>query len=176
MAALLAPWILDAMTSWAPPKPHDEPRYAAIAADIANVANAPDEEPLFEGADGRARTAILLAAFADAESGGYRKDIDSSTRRGDGGTVCLMQVKVLGGHTEEGWTSKEIIADRTLCVRVALHRLRDSMAACHKLTGGDRFGMYTHGKCVPKNHVAGYRVWRASQWQKGHPAPSDGGP
>ena len=95
------------MTTWAPVGHHrytgasDEQttaRYEEIAREVIAVASDPEEEPLFEGPDGRARTAVFLAYWASQESGEYRADVATGRRRGDHDrSVCLMQVQPRSG-------------------------------------------------------------------------------
>jgi hypothetical protein len=161
---VLWPWVLTAMVTWAPPQTDtDLARYKAIAQDIETVAYDPDETPAFEGPEGRARTALILASTAYDESF-FRADVDDGRARGDGGrSVCVMQVWV-EGKTHEGWTAEELIEDRQKCVRAALHILRGSLAWCHALSGGDRLGGYTHGRCVMPNRIGRARWTRAFAW------------
>ena len=71
----LVRYVLAAMLSWVPPAAHvasEAPqraleRYRVIAEDIVAVALDEGEKPLFGGADGRARTAVLLASIASWE-------------------------------------------------------------------------------------------------------------
>jgi hypothetical protein len=83
MLKALASYLLAAMTSWMPMKNHlqseapdvTEARYEQIAADVAQIATDSDEEPLFQGEDGRVKTALLLLSVAFYESN-FRGDID----------------------------------------------------------------------------------------------------
>src|ERR1700677_4658561 len=141
MNALVA-YLLAAMISWSPPVEHEyyEPReetvarYVAIARTIAEVALDPAEPPLFGGPDGRAETALFIAAVAYYESGGYRRDVELGTgkhARGDSGrSWCLMQVNIGGGRTVEDWTGIDLVADRDKCIRAGLHRMRESFLHC----------------------------------------------
>src|SRR5437899_343468 len=151
---VLSSWVLAAMTAWAPPKTNSEvPRYEAIASDIGAVAADEGETPVFDGDEGRARTALLLASTAFDESG-FRADVDDGRARGDEGeSVCIMQVRVGTWRTREGWTAKDLITDRKKCVRAALHRMHESIAWCKGLKGGDQLGGYTHGQCVHPNGI-----------------------
>src|SRR5262249_8892401 len=146
-------------------------RYEAIARDILTVALDPDEAPIFDEADGRARTALVLASFAAAESGGFHIDVDTGKRRGANGAVCIMQVKVGAHGTSDGWSAKDLIESRTRCVRAGLHMMRESTQTCRAMKGADRLGFYTHGRCVEGNGVARWRVGRAQAWLKKNPMP-----
>jgi hypothetical protein len=151
------------MVAWAPvPTDADLTRYKSIASDIEAIAYDPEEPPLVGGPDGRARTALLLASTAYDESF-FRADVDDGRARGDQGrSVCIMQIWV-GSGTREGWSAKELIADRQKCVRAALHIMRDSIFWCRG-TGGDQLGLYTHGRCVHPNRIGRGRWGRAFAW------------
>ena len=159
----MAPIVLSAMLAWAPPKTDgDRLRYESIAVDIDAVVSDQAEEPIAPGPEGRVRTALLLASTAYDESY-YRADVDDGRARGDQGhSVCVMQIWV--ERTRDGWTADELIHNRQKCVRTALHIIRGSMAWCHQLTGGDRLGGYTHGKCVAPNRLGRGRWGRAFAW------------
>jgi len=161
---VLWPWILSAMVAWVPPATSEDlDRYRRIAADIDTVTTDPQETPAFDGPDGRARTALLLASTAYDESL-FRADVDDGRARGDHGrSVCVMQVWV-ERRTREGWTREDLVADRRKCVRAALHILLASLAWCHALDGGDRLGGYTHGRCVTPNRIGRGRWARALAW------------
>ena len=171
MTPEIVAWLVAAMTAWAPPGPNDGARYEAIARDILTVALDPEEPALFDEADGRARTALVLASFAAAESGGFLVDVDSGKRRGSRGNVCMMQVGVGAHGTAEGWTAKDLIESRPRCVRAGLHLLHDSTQTCRANKGADRFSAYTHGRCVANNDITRFRVGRAQAWIKKHPMP-----
>ena len=113
MTPELVAWLVAAMSAWAPPGANDAVRYDAIARDILSVALDAEEAPLFydakdakaDEAQARARTALVLASFAAAESGGFQVDVDTGKRRGANGAVCMMQIKVGAHGTPEGWTA-----------------------------------------------------------------------
>lgn len=86
----LATYILGAMLAWVPAEkqfvrengklvPEDKTqvmaRYNSIAEDISFIAQDVDELPLFAGATGREKTALLLASVSSYE-GGYQKVVD----------------------------------------------------------------------------------------------------
>lgn len=160
-------WLVGAMMAWVPTlRPTESARYADIARDIATVALDPAEEPAFAGADGRARTALLLASIASFESG-YRADVDDGRVKGDHGTsVCLMQVRVFG-KTKEGWTAKDLTEDRQKCFRVALRLVRTSFEWCKARVLEDRLAGYTVGSCREGEPLARARFGRAkTYWSK----------
>lgn len=145
---------------------HKEPlettlaRYSDIADDIAAVALDPTEDPVFDGPDGRAKTAVLLASIAAAESF-LRADVDACKVRGDGGkstTVFQLQnaPKAVCQHREEA-------------VRVALARVRQSFAACKGAPLEERLALYTSGRCDRGQRAARFRWQRAAKWSETHP-------
>ncbi len=169
----LATYLVTAMTAWTPPQQHPEgatlaaQRYESIARDIATVVSDEKEAPIFQGAHGRAQTGLLLAAIASFESA-YRADVDTGRVRGDHGVSwCMMQVQVWG-KTAEGWTGQQLVDDRSKCLIVALHRVRQSFEACRALPLADRLSVYTSGTCRIEPQ-AEYRTWRAVRWFKDHP-------
>jgi hypothetical protein len=102
------------------------------------------EEPLFEGEDGRFKTALLLLAIAYKES---RWDAKALNPAGDAG---VMQTRSLwwGGHTRD-----EILKDPELGYRLGLHALQHVRKAC----GGKAvhwLGAFASGKCGGAPSVA----------------------
>ena len=69
-------WLVAAMFAWTPAHEVDRARFTEIASDIAAVVYDPEEEPLFSGEDGRAKTALLLASIAAHEST-FREDVEN---------------------------------------------------------------------------------------------------
>jgi hypothetical protein len=168
----LASWLMTAMVAWNPPAQHREgegaarDRYASIAHDFAEVALDQAEKPLFDGPNGRAQTALLMASVASAESG-YRRDVDTGVLKGDHGrSWCILQVQV-HGHTAENWTGQELVEDRKRCVRAGLHKMQESFATCKAMPLADRLAQYTLGRCEHEPKAA-WRVRRALAWWKGH--------
>lgn len=171
----LPSYLVAAMTAWVPLYAHAEPkeetlaRYDAIAHDAATVAMDEAEEPIFPGPTGRAQTALLMLSVASYESS-FKKSVDEGTRTGDHGrSFCLMQIRVGDGQTADGWSSADIIADRTKCFRAALHYLRGSFNACRKLPMSDRMSAYATGRCVEGEEKSRERVGRAQAWWDTHP-------
>lgn len=116
-------------------------RYASIAEDIASVVET--SPPLFTGPDARERTAALVVARAFYESS-FKRDVDEGRTRGDGGrAVCLMQMH----FSPQGWTTDELVADRTKCIRSALELMRRSRATCRQNTPEQSLAVYTGGRC-----------------------------
>jgi len=175
----LVSYLVAAMIAWVPLHAHaplESPedtlaRYESIARDLATVALDDDEEPLFAGDDGRVQTALLMASVASYESS-YGKTVDDGTRRGDHGhSYCLMQIRVGGGVTREGWSGSDLVRDRTLCFRAGLHILHSSFGACHRLPVEDRMSAYATGHCFENARVSRSRIGRARAWFAAHAPP-----
>jgi hypothetical protein len=166
MQSILTQYVLAFMLAVYPVKNHEylgvsdsytRARYEAIAADFADVALDPDEPALFADGrtPGRVKTAILLASIGRFESGGYREDVDTLVKLGDGGAArCLLQI-----HPWPG----EVINDRASCLRAGLRHLRASFSACGSLAG------YTVGHCVDHEKQAEKRMQLAEDWIRKHP-------
>jgi hypothetical protein len=176
----LTTYLLTAMTTWVPAATHPEgaekamARYESIARDIATVALDEGQTPLFAGADGREKTALLLASIASFESF-FRADVDEGRARGDnGGSYCLMQIQV-GTKTAEGWTGKDLIASRHKCLVAGLNRIRESFVMCRALPQPYRLAGYTCGRCV-QEPKAEQRMNRAIKWLAAHPLPQEPDP
>lgn len=169
MLERVAVWLVGAMASWMPAKtPAEQARYETIAKDFASVAFDPAEKPVFDGEDGRAKTALLMAAIASFESG-YRADVDDGRVRGDHGTSwCIMQVRVIG-KTRDGYTGEDLVRDRTKCLRVALRIVRESFAWCKDKAIEDKLSGYTIGQCKDNEQLARNRFGRARAWWREHP-------
>jgi len=135
-------------------------RYQAIAEDIAAVVSEPAIEPLFDGRDARAKTAVLLASVAASESY-LRADVDNCKVRGDGGkSATIFQIQN---------APKSVCTDRRDAVRVALERLRASMSACKTLPASERLAQYASGRCDRGQRASRYRWQRAERWIATHP-------
>jgi hypothetical protein len=172
-------YFVTAMTAWIPMRAHAEPvedtmaRYESIARDAAMVAYDDAEQPLFDGPDGRARTALLMLSIASFESS-YQHAVDIGAGRGDHGTsYCLMQIRVGEGTTREGWTGRQLVTDRTKCFRAALHILHGSFNVCHNLPMEDRMSAYATGRCLENTRASRVRVGRAQAWWSAHAPPAD---
>jgi hypothetical protein len=174
----LVSYLVSAMLSWVPlyaqtaeSKEEALTRYESIAQDVAAVAYDDQESPLFSGPNGRAQTALLMLSIASYESS-YRKTVDDGTGLGDHGhSFCLMQIRVGEGITREGWSGKDLIAERTRCFRAALHILHGSFNVCHKLPMEDRMSAYATGRCFENAAVSRSRIGRARNWWLNHPSP-----
>lgn len=154
----LTEWLVAAMMAWTTGRsPAREPYVRTVADAVLDVALDPAEPPLFSGPQGRARTALLLAAVAAKESG-----LDPRIQAGrcapgecDGGAAhCLMQIHpgagiVLVGDgwgyaragtpREEVYRGRDLTADLGACFRVGTHMLRTAL----RRSGGATIAAYT---------------------------------
>jgi hypothetical protein len=165
-------WLVAAMFAWTPAKESDRARYTEIASDIAAVAFDPAEEPLFSGADGRARTALVLASIAAHEST-FRADVEDGRARGDGGTSwCFMQLHIGSGKTVEGWTGQDVTSDRQLCFRAGLHIAKESFRMCNGAPINELLAAYASGQCgrSPESRAM---MSRAVAYSRHHPMTDD---
>lgn len=170
----LAMYLTSAMTFWCPVGDHafregaaiTEARYADIASTIADVATDHEQAPVFEGADGRERTAILLASIASFESGCFRDDVHFCARTGSGD----------GGHAWGIYQSHLSRARVCWSLRsatvVALEQVRESFAACSSEPWRYRLSLYASGSCAAGHREAENRSKRAAMWWTEHPLPS----
>jgi hypothetical protein len=175
----LVAYLVAAMIGWVPLHVHaplesvDDARgrYESIARDVVSVAFDEAESPLFSGPEGRTQTALLMLSVASYESG-YRIKVDDGRGLGDHGhSYCLMQVKVGRGVTREGWSGTDLVTDRKLCFRAALHILRSSFGACRTLPVDDRLSAYATGHCFADAAISRSRVGRARAWREAHVPP-----
>ena len=165
----LPAYLYAAMTAWAPPSSHayaeapaiTEARYQAIASDVASVALDPDEQPLFAGDDGRARTAVLLLAVASLESGGFRGDVQSCAVTGDHGRAR--------GLFQSHRSGDRVCTTAREATRVALEQIRESFVMCEREDPAVWLAGYVSGSCG-RGWMASRRRWdRAADWMKTHP-------
>ena len=142
----LASYLLAFILAFAPPpKPSEEAveleRLSEIAADVDAVVSDPNEPPLFDGANGRARTGLLLLSMAKSESD-FAEHIDHGRclphECDHGHAATMWQLHTDGGIALDGvryrywWAGgdgpffrgPDLVADRRLAVRVVLHVLR----------------------------------------------------
>src|SRR5205823_6059111 len=83
MLKALTTYLLSAMLSWMPARNQQhretadaaQARYETIAADVAATALDPNEPPVYQGPDGRVKTALVLLSLAFWESA-FRVDVD----------------------------------------------------------------------------------------------------
>lgn len=182
MKELFILWLVAAMNTVAPAhrpqfvkeaqESHEQAdaRYREIAEAILSVAFDSEEEPIFEGAFGRSKTAVFIMHKFYMESG-FRKDVqyglgrerlDSQGWNDFGRSWCLGQVmlgrKVVRTEngkwttdsaqtTREGWTGRDLVGDTEKCVRATLHIAQRSIAACRSLPAEEQLAAYISGTC-----------------------------
>ncbi len=161
-------WLVAAMFAWTPAHEVDRARFTEIASDLAAVVYDPEEQPLFSGEDGRAKTALLLASIAAHEST-FREDVENGKARGDGGSSwCFMQLHIGAGKTVEGWTGGELTSDRRLCFRAGLHVARESFRMCTAFPVNEKLSAYASGQCG-RSAVSRAMVSRPIAYIQHHP-------
>jgi hypothetical protein len=168
----IIPWLVAAMFAWAPGREADRARYTEIASDLAAVVYDPEEQPLFSGDDGRAKTALVLASIAAHEST-FRRDVEDGRARGDGGTSwCFMQLHIGAGKTVEGWTGADVTSDRKLCFRAGLHIAKESFRMCNAFPTTEKLSAYASGQCG-RSAESRVMVGRAIAYFQHHPMNDD---
>lgn len=183
MKEKLVAWLLAAMQSWVPAAQHDhyQPRekteatYREIAEAEAEAALDDTTIPLFagDGAEGRAKTALLGIAVASWESS-FNSVIahGGSVRPGDndnGLAVGPWQTHVYG-RTEDGWTRKDLANDLVKAATLGLRRMRESFKVCGAVEMRYRLGFYVAGRgSCPRSWKSAQRVDRALAWWREHP-------
>jgi len=154
-------------------------RYLAHAENIADVALDPTEKPLFAGETGRVKTALAIASIETFESFIKKGPIHGDCHEYPDGrcrkptdiphSFCHMQIQpgptgiVLDSPTyrfakagEKGYTGADLDNDASLCNKVGLHMMRESLQ-----TRGD-LSIYTGEK---KGGVKSFhRLYRAQRW------------
>jgi hypothetical protein len=189
LAAMLA-WF--PLSKHPEPEVKSAARYAEVARAIAEVALDPGEPPLFDGPAGRARTALVDAGIAALE-GGFRAYVDDGScnavaflagRRphcDHGRAYSIWQIQTargmsLHGDTWQWWslrspeariTGPDLIADRKLAARLALHIARKSIRDYGSLCA------YTGEKCRGAHPNADARLALADRWWRSHPFRDD---
>jgi hypothetical protein len=179
LVSTLTNFILSAMMTWSPPSNHlwvhegedfTTARYEAIAHDLAVVAMTSEPLNVFKDEPNDvaiAHTAIVLAAIASFESGGFRSDVDRYGRdplakRGDNGQAhCLLQIHLL--------RSTDHINDRNECFRLGLDRVRESMSICKSLPVQFRLAEYASGSCSRGRKEAAHRWERMESFWSSAP-------
>jgi hypothetical protein len=182
--AQVVAWLSVAIATWVPNL--DVSVRGRAAAEVVSVAYDPSEPPVFAGAQGRAKTAILIAVVASEESG-FRTDVQAGhCRPGEcdhGRASCWMQLHagsgiVLVGETwrmaaraERGvnvFKRADLVGEENevSCLRVGVHMIRSSLAAYGSLRG------YT-GERGRKAPVAEARMRAVRRFVDSNPAPWD---
>jgi Transglycosylase SLT domain len=120
--------------------------YEQTARAIASVVEA--KEPIFDGEQGREKTAALLVAVAWAESRFNPKAVGDQ-----GKSVGLYQIFHTNLPTPEGFRQDDILGHPNNATIVAYRMLRYSMNACEKVPFANRLGAYTGGTCTGEKAV-----------------------
>lgn len=129
-------------------------RKESIARDLIEVVSS--EPPLYADDEDRIKTAAVMLAIIDYESH-FSRDVDVGARKGDGGTSwCLAQINIGKGriHVKEdgtvefgtGWSGRDLVEDRTKCLRAELAVIRASFA-CKTEDKYAKLNLYASGKC-----------------------------
>ncbi len=115
-------------------------RMSAAVHDVVDVMET--EASLFDGADGKAKTAALLLTISFFESG-WKADA-----LGDAGKSCGVMQTQNPSKWIEGATCAKVLADRKLGFRVGLAVLRHSKATCAAGSPAKVWlGLYASGTC-----------------------------
>jgi hypothetical protein len=146
-------------------------RYESIAADIAAVVET--ETPIARGKHGREQTAAMLVAVSFLESG-WAPDVDASrcyrgrsgrSKRCDSGrafTIYQMQF--------DDPVQRELArTDRRAATRIALARIRRSIAACARHGDLARLNAYASGRCDAGQKAGAARIQLARRLLAQHP-------
>lgn len=160
-------YILAAMVSWVPISDHayyekaeiTTARYNEIATTIVEATMDPNRAPLFEGDDGRIKTALLMASIASSE-GFFRKDIDTCTKGGDNGLAW--------GLWQTHANKKIVCSNRAAAINIALDMVKNSMTTCQGLPLLDRMSVYTDGACHINWSRSRFKMHRAMSWHTKH--------
>lgn len=166
-------------------------RYEEITEDLIEVVFDEENEPLFEGPDGRSHTAAVMLAIMFHESKFYRHiDEGEDHGRGDGGkSWCMMQI--MAGHhpsrtgrwnvvhdrppywgdpeeeIQSGYTGRELVANRKLCFQEGLRIARWSFSRCGKRDLSEKLRVYASGKCSKGGEASRARMYTAeSFWRR----------
>lgn len=164
-------WLVSLMVSASPPgrsgreSQHEAlTRYESIAGDVMHVVER--EPPLFGGAKGRERTAVLMIAVALHESA-YRLDVDRGETRGRIGECSIWQIVPAERGSCDAWK------DRRLAAGIALERMRRSQRACMKpgVPVEHLLAAYASGSCTRGHKESRIRVETAMRWFARKPPP-----
>lgn len=171
---LLFTYILAAMISWVPLNEgglcywpvsqscldRANQHYQEIAKDVAEVVYEPNTKLPFDGADAKAKTALLMVSIASTESH-FNKDVDDCRRTGDHGIAFgLWQT-----HTPRAATCN----DRKQALRLAIGIVVQSFEACKDYPLIDRMAVYTSGSCHVNWRPSHIKMYRAFNYLKDHP-------
>lgn len=144
-------------------------RYLKIATAYYDVIVATPKENLpFTGDDAQEQTAATMVGIGRAESG-WNKDVDFGIGPhgvGDAGnSFCVQQILVGKGRTKEGWSGRDLVNDRTKCIKVSLRVIIASFKMCSYLPVSQRLAAYAAGTCKSE-HGKRASVYRYNLGQK----------
>ena len=163
-----------------------ESRYEGISRSIAEVVYHPNSKPLWGGRYARARTAITIITIMYFESG-FRRDVDMGIARRRtsrygwndyGRSWCMMQInlgkryEMIDGKlvdtsvlaTDEGWSGRELLADRRKCIAAGLNILRKSFRACPGLPFSQKLRVYATGSCEKGADLSSLRMAKIAKY------------
>lgn len=169
----LASFVLAAMMAWVPVTDHSyyeaedktQARYEEIAQVIEEVALDPAHLPLFDGEDGRIKTALLLASIASTESF-YARDAVTCKKSGDNGLAW--------GPWQTHSGKKRTCSSLIVAAGIAYEMIKTSFDACKGYQLIDRLTLYTSGGlCRNDSWPSRYRMRRALNWYNKHQSDLD---
>lgn len=174
-------------------------RYEAIARDIVDVSFDDNNTPLFKGADGRAKTALLSAAIGSLE-GGYHKWVDDGTcntaafqavaqaqhrNECDGGAAfSIWQIHIEAGYifkddelTQTRFLPKSYVSAHTDDLITKARIVADRHVAAlmayylmrYSLHNYHSLCSYTGESCTGRHPLADVRLGRAEAYLRTHP-------
>lgn len=174
--------------------PTYEARLKEMAFVIERVVLDEAETPIASVAHPRAFTAVALAVIGAGETR-FAKDTyhghngqpecyrgpGQEARCDHGRSAGIFQVMVGAGKTAEGWTKADLFGDFEKETRVALHRIRQSVAAAQRcqLPASGWLNVYGSGSCKIGGTEAAARVHRIfklfgqGKFKDGYPVVSE---
>jgi hypothetical protein len=160
-------WLFAMMTSMSPVNKQTQEtqieataRYESIIKDTVEIAFDESQKPLFDGDNGRIKTAATMIGIDYFESN-YSKDVDVGSLRGDHNrSWCIAQINLNGGRIKvnddgsfkyffgnetEGWSGRDLVNDRKKCFKAQLAILRASFKCDN--SENYKLNAYASGKC-----------------------------
>jgi hypothetical protein len=176
----LSAWLFEIMVRLVPLAHHDyyatrtatEAHYREMAEAVAAFVLETEYKPIFDGADGRARTALWLVTIPASETN-YNTVIDNggSVRKNDndkGEAVGPWQTHWRGNPWK--WTRDDLASDRTKQLMLADMRVRESVNACKRSPMSTWMTGYATGMFdCRENKKGALHVARAVNMWKRHP-------
>ncbi|WP_394849644.1 hypothetical protein LZC95_19605 [Pendulispora brunnea] len=148
-------WILVLMLLVQPTAPWAN-TYEETARAIAHVVA--EEEPLFDGPDGRAQTAATLVSLAFFES-----RFDQRAQGDAGHSTGLFQ----------SWGGGAALFDPTRATRAALAAMRESLHRCRHRPSAERLASYASGSCDRGRAASRVRMALAARLLRLAPPPPE---